>query len=349
MPSKGLSLIVGGGLAGNLMAWELHSRGHAFEMWSDGTPAASSVAAGMFNPVSFRRILPQWNARLFQAEARNVFQRIEKELDCSLWHDVPILRVFPDQAYAKLWSERAEPGAHEVSEFIECVAACDVPKGIKAPHGMGRVPEAGWVDVEAFVQKSIDAWNQMGLWRDQSWSLQDGCPIGFENVIDCRGVGATEDLAQFGLELRKNHGEVIRVAPDCDWGNETVNNVTWALPLSDGSYRVGSTYRWDVHEPMCLSETPSMLIKGVSQVRERAGNVELLEHKAGLRPSCFDRRPILGIVSDRYPFYHVCNGWGTRGVSIGPAMVRWVADMIWEGKTTPESVAPERFRTFTKN
>lgn len=349
MPSEGRSLIVGGGLAGNLMAWELQSRGQAFEIWSDGSPAASSVAAGMFNPVSFRRILPQWNARLFQAEAHHVFQRIQKELNCTLWHDVPILRVFPDQTYAKLWSERAVPGTHEVSEFIECVAPCDVPEGIKAPHGLGRVPEAGWVDVEAFVQKSVEAWKHLDLWRHRSWSLKDGCPMGFENVIDCRGVGAAEDLAQFGLELRKNHGEVIRIATENDWGNETVNNVTWALPLSDGSYRVGSTYRWDVHEPICLSETPAMLIAGVSEVRVIAGNIELLEHKAGLRPSCFDRRPILGIVSDRHPFYHVCNGWGTRGVSIGPAMVRWVADMIWEGKTTPESVSPERFHTFTKN
>ena len=56
-PSVPTILVVGDGLAGCLIAWELYIRGCPFTVWSDGSPAASDVAAGMSNPVSFKRCL----------------------------------------------------------------------------------------------------------------------------------------------------------------------------------------------------------------------------------------------------------------------------------------------------
>ena len=67
-------LIVGDGLAGTLVAWELMDQGIEFNLWGDGSPAASDVAAGMFNPVSFRRILPVWHAQEHLNTARKRYQ-----------------------------------------------------------------------------------------------------------------------------------------------------------------------------------------------------------------------------------------------------------------------------------
>ena len=66
-------------------------------LWSDGSPAASDVAAGMSNPVSFKRILPQWNAREQQDEARARYQVIGSQVGATLWRDVPIVRIFPQR------------------------------------------------------------------------------------------------------------------------------------------------------------------------------------------------------------------------------------------------------------
>ena len=350
MPSPRRTLIVGDGLAGALVAWELHHRGLAFEQWSDGGPAASDVAAGMFNPVSFRRILAQWNAKVQQEEAQTRFQQIEKELGIELWHRVPIVRIFPDEAYAELWNERAE-GDHEVSEFLETLTSSDLHESVIAPFGAGRIPNAGWLDVPSFTRASRERWRSQGDWQLQSWKMADGCPDGFDAVIDCRGVGAANDLALFGLELRRNHGEVLNIQPSEDWGQETVNNVSWALPLPDGTYRVGSTYRWDVVEPVCLEETPAHVLEQVTRVRCQSDREpQIMQHQAGLRPSCFDRRPILGQVSPKHPYYFACTGWGTRGVSIGPTMVRWVVQaLLGEISEVPSEVHPKRFRTFTEN
>ena len=94
MPSPRRTLIVGDGLAGALVAWELYFRGLPFEQWSDGSPAASDVAAGMFNPVSFRRILAQWNAKVQQEEAQKRFRQIERELGVEFGIACPLFGFF---------------------------------------------------------------------------------------------------------------------------------------------------------------------------------------------------------------------------------------------------------------
>ena len=88
-------LIVGDGLAGCLVAWELHRRGCSFAVWSNGSPAASDVAAGMFNPVSFKRILPQWNAREQQDEARARYEWIGAQIGKTLWEQKNIVPDTP--------------------------------------------------------------------------------------------------------------------------------------------------------------------------------------------------------------------------------------------------------------
>ena len=156
-------LIVGDGLAGCLVAWELHLRGCSFAVWSDGSPAASDVAAGMSNPVSFKRILPQWNAREQQDEARARYQLIGSQVDATLWRDVPIVRIFPNEEYAERWNERAA-GGHGVSPFIEMLDVAELHESIQAPHGAGLVPDAGWVNVVALTEASRAKWQGMDRW-----------------------------------------------------------------------------------------------------------------------------------------------------------------------------------------
>jgi glycine/D-amino acid oxidase-like deaminating enzyme len=55
-------LVVGGGLAAALVEAECARRGHEVGVRAGLASAASQVAAGMFNPVSFQRVLPVWRA-----------------------------------------------------------------------------------------------------------------------------------------------------------------------------------------------------------------------------------------------------------------------------------------------
>jgi len=154
------------------------------------------------------------------------------------------------------------------------------------------------------------------------------------------------------LQVRPNQGEVLTVRVENAMGDETVNNVTWAMPVDSDLIRIGSTYRWDMMKAQVLESTQKELLDKVNGARHGAPFAphQVVGHRAGLRPASPDRRPLIGRVSDERPWYIACNGWGTRGVLIGPRTAGWTVktctDEDWE---VPKEVRPDRFRTFTKN
>ena len=95
----GKTLIVGGGLAGTLTAWALHKRGKDFSVYDSGAPCASRVAAGMFNPVSFKRVVEVWNAEKHMRVMLETYYEIELAIGVRILNKMPIMRIFPNQQY----------------------------------------------------------------------------------------------------------------------------------------------------------------------------------------------------------------------------------------------------------
>lgn len=75
-------LIVGGGLAGSLLAAESHKRGINFRwMISETIPSASFAAYGICNPVQFRNMVPAWKADEFYEFSKSYFMDWQKKLE----------------------------------------------------------------------------------------------------------------------------------------------------------------------------------------------------------------------------------------------------------------------------
>ena len=73
-------IIVGGGLAGMLLAWELNKQGDSFLVFSDDAPASSSVAAGTWNPVTFSRMIPTWRSQEMINAMMDLNPKIETDM-----------------------------------------------------------------------------------------------------------------------------------------------------------------------------------------------------------------------------------------------------------------------------
>lgn len=348
-------LVVGGGLAGLLMVAELERRGLALaEVWSarpEDKPMATSVAAGMFNPVSFRRLVPVWDAARHMAGAEEIYRWAESLLSVSLWNEIPLFKIFPNSDYADLWQNRLDSG-HEVSDWIEPISWNPVHSLVNAPFGGGWVPRAGYVDLGQFISRFHHHLQTEGRFHWRQWVFGDGLPEGFDAVIDCRGVGAVEDLKGWGLDVRPNHGEVLTLAPPLQaMPRHTVNCKKWLLPLSDGrTYRLGATYRWDLREPLEHAETVEELLDAMNAgIQGGLKKDSVISHKSGVRPASPDRRPMVGRPDgEALPWYHLVNGLGTRGVLVGPRAVAELASTFFE-KSQPkphQEVICQRFRTF---
>ena len=75
---------------------------------------------------------------------------------------------------------------------------------------------------------------------------------------------------------------------------------------------------------------------------------EVVNHKAAIRPTVQDRRPLLGVHPIEKNIY-VFNGMGTRGVLMGPLLAKWMYNfVVGEKKLWPE-IAIDRFETYFSN
>jgi len=353
-------IIVGAGLAGTLMAWELEKRGVNYEVWdapknsskssrtqthsspSNTSNQASRVAAGMFNPVSFKRIVEVWNAREHMDVMRETYLKIESFLKIpgKILHKSPIMRVFPNSQYRMLWEKRLKD-EHTVSQFIRPVSD-EVPDDIVAPHGFGVVPEAGWVDLPLLLDSFRSFLESKGKYREKTYNSKFDDEFQTSNFIDCRGVGAIEDLVKHNLKIQSDHGEVLTLKSNIKTKNMCVNRVKWLLPRGNHTYKLGATYKWDVVKSQPTEEGRDELLTGIKPIisSEVFDHFEITNQETGLRPASKDRRPYAGKINENT---YILNGFGTRGVLIGPATAAHLVRFIFEDKELPKEINIARY------
>ena len=86
-------LIIGQGIAGSCLAWELKRRGADFTI-ADRPIAetASRVAAGLVNPLTGRAFRPGWRQEECFSALSSFYPETERELGGSWWQKTPIFR-----------------------------------------------------------------------------------------------------------------------------------------------------------------------------------------------------------------------------------------------------------------
>ena len=358
---------MGRGLAGALVAWKFAARGCDVQWWGNGAASASRVAAGMFNPVSFRRVVEVWNAAEHLAEMRSTVKGIESALglEGQLLHDVPVAKVFANGDYRDTWDSRWEEN-HAVCQWArvgEDLSDAGLPR-IESAAGVGKVHASGWVDVPKMLDALERHFESLGCLHDRAWNVQDGFPEGADALVDCRGVGASEDLAQVGVTVNPNHGDVLTLSTpergpgSLDTAGCTINNGKWLLPTQSKEgrqqWRLGATYSWHRFTPAPDPKAASELRMHMAKAFDEEGRKALLggqleAHQAGLRPASPDRRPFVGPWPGQGPGWMLLNGLGTRGVLVGPAAAQSLVSWWLDGTELPEEMLPTRFKSVRES
>ena len=100
-------LIIGQGIAGSCLAWELKRRGADFTI-ADRPIAetASRVAAGLVNPLTGRAFRPGWRQEECLSAAEAFYPETERELGGPWWQKTPIFRELETEDQLEIWQER---------------------------------------------------------------------------------------------------------------------------------------------------------------------------------------------------------------------------------------------------
>jgi glycine oxidase len=168
-------LIVGQGIAGTLVAWELDRAGVSFVVASDGGAAASAAAAGIVNPITGRRLVKSWRVETLLPLARETYAEIERSLGATLWHDMRVRRLFADEGERATFAAKQRRG--ELAPFA----------GAGDDEGFW-IESAARVDLPLLLSASRKRFSETGRYRTEVVaSLAHECER-YAWVIDCRGV-----------------------------------------------------------------------------------------------------------------------------------------------------------------
>lgn len=343
-------LIVGQGLAGSTLADQLMHAGALVKVVDTDRPAAASrVASGMWNPLTFRLLLKSWRADELLPVARTYYQAACERLGAAMPEDLQILRIFPDEGAALRWEERLHDPA------FSAYLAPTYPDPIHYPaletkNQQGLVNQAGWLNLPSYLAAFRAYLEEKKALIASDFSAEDvvftESTVRWKNweankIIMCRGQFERQHAWFNWLPLKPAQGDVLTLEVPGLKLTEIYNAGFFILPLGNDMYRVGATYEWDQ-----LSETPTVAGKAeLLQKFEAACSLpyRLVNHQAGIRPTVADRRPLLG-AHPEHPQMAIFNGLGTKGVMIAPFFAKQFARwLLGEGEIEDE-VHIKRFR-----
>ena len=101
-------LIVGQGVAGTTLGFRLLRAGHTVHFTdAPGQTAASTVAAGIVNPITGRRFVKSWRIDELLPATRALYTELETFLGGRYYYELPLIRTLYNRGDVNDWQARS--------------------------------------------------------------------------------------------------------------------------------------------------------------------------------------------------------------------------------------------------
>jgi glycine oxidase len=318
--------VVGAGVIGELTARALVTRGCAVTLFDRGDDErASAVAAGLLSPFSGRE-LPEPGIIALAEEALSRWRELSAEVAFS---DAGTLVVAPlgDEA---LLDELAR-GLRRRGLAVESVSGAALRALEPGLGHQGRalfLANEGWIDAQAALAQLAQT---PGVHRVQANATPSphAVRVGkvahtFDWVVDCRGLGARDELP-----LRGVRGELLFVdAPEVTLARAlrivSARGAVYVVPRPPRGYVIGATLlESEDRGPISVRATLELLGSACA-IHPAFADAKILRTGVSLRPALPDNLPLFTIDDGLVRI----NGAYRHGFVVGPALAARAADAI---------------------
>jgi glycine/D-amino acid oxidase-like deaminating enzyme len=314
-------LIIGQGLAGTTLAYRLEQEGQRVILFDQPENNKSSrVAAGLYNPVTGRKMVKSWKAELLFPEIEPFYRELEKASGRSFLTGEKIYRPFLSIEEQNEWMGHSSDPA--IAMFVDHIHTESQYPEMNDAFGGVLLKMSGWLNISEFLDGMADYFGARirleGFEEERLEKTDDGWRYGdilAKNLVYCNGLGAWKSRFFHYLPFAPVKGEILEVEQDFDPGF-IANRGVFRVRLDKGIYRVGSTYTWHDLE-IGATEAAKNEILGKLQELVKVPVNSVRSHKTGIRPATKDRKPFLG----KHPLedsVYIFNGFGAKGVSLVP-------------------------------
>lgn len=332
-------IIIGQGLAGSILAYTLINQGQSvLVIDNDHCGSASSVAAGIINPVTGHRLNISDRFDEYYPAAKHCYQALEGRVGQPLWHAVKQTRLIRNQGEQQYLNQRQTESVYD--------------------NLLGRNPDRAFIDdefgaIEVLQTATVDApavLSVLRTWLTERQAYQcanvdyqtivqtdKGFQIGelqAKQLVFCEGYQAIHNPWLKHLPFKLAKGEILTVQTEPAFDNALLSWGNW-LVSSNGQTKLGSNFIWDD-----LSLTPNKASKEklLTSLSEHTHiQATVIAHKVGIRPATTQRKPFIGEVSNLKHAY-CFNGFGSKGCLLIPHYANLLAEHLLNRQPLPEEL-----------
>jgi glycine oxidase len=314
-------LLIGGGIAGLSLGYRLRKAGKTVRIFDlPNENQSSRVAAGLFNPITGRKMVKTWKADQLFPEILPFYQELEKLTGKDFLNIQKIYRPFLSIEEQNEWmGHSADPG---FTPYLDEIYNKSQSQSLYDSFGGVMLKNSGWLQIPKFLDTMsvllreeliFDQFVEEKLSKeDEQWRYDT---LEFDGLIYCNGLGALNSTFFKFLPFAPVKGEILEVEQDFN-PDYIVNRGVFRVGLGPNLHRVGSTYsKHDLDQGPTESAKTEILDRLKGLVNEPI--ISIKSHKTGIRPATRDRKPFLG----KHPLeksVYIFNGFGAKGVSLVP-------------------------------
>ena len=340
-------IIVGCGLAGIAFCEQLLQHQKSFMVFDDQSQLSSVVAAGLYNPVTLKRFTEVWKAKEQLSIVLPFYRHLEEKLQVKLDYKLPVYRRFASIQEQNEWFIASDKP--NLEDYLSTQLIKNENATVIAPYGFGKVLQTGRIDTATLVSsykiflKKNNSYFFEKFEYDQIEILQEKIIYkSFEakHIIFAEGFGMMKNPYFNHLPLNVAKGEVITIkAPDLKI-DYVLKSSVFVVPEGNDLYSVGATYNWEDQTHQITEEARNELLQSLKQLI--TCNFEVVNQRAGIRPTVKDRKPLVGTHPVHKNLF-ILNGLGTRGVMIAPYVAKALFNFIENDVVLEKEIDINRF------
>lgn len=340
-------LIIGQGLAGSLLAWELIKQGCNIHLIDNQQENASQIAAGLINPITGMRLVKNNNLDTLLPCAKQTYQELSQFFKQDFYIEKPMLRILRNKKELHKFQQRIlEPAYHNYLD-TELKSA---PATINAPFGIIQQKLAGYLLTQKllaclknFLQKKqayqsaqFD-YQDLNIDKDINWQ-----GITAKKIIFCEGYLAIHNPWFKYLPFQLAKGEILTLTTQQTLAPELLNYGHWLIPLNKHQFRTGATFDTINLNTQASDPGKNTLLHALTQTIPTLAAATIDKHQANIRPTTLDKMPFIGL-HHKYQNLAIFNGFGEKGsLQIPFYSQHFVQHLLHQTPITPE-VNSQRF------
>lgn len=340
-------IIIGQGIAGTILSHTLlKNNKKIFLVNNENHPSTSSVAAGIYNPITGKRMVKTWKAAAIFPFLKSFYTDLEQTLGTDFFFEMPVYKPFGS------FSEQNYLISHldTDQDFLKLSAENESYKSyIHNDFGGFETMSSGYVHVNAFLGASRKYFLDLGIYKNDVFHYHELAVkedhvqwknISSRRIIFCEGPKSIDNPFFSWLPFVLTKGEILEISISDFPENVIFNKTVFLLPNGSGKYIAGATYEWDFSDNHITDAGKALLESRLADLIK--SRYEVIGHKAGIRPTVKDRRPIIGF-HPQFKTLGVFNGLGTKGISLAPYFANHFLEHLENGKDLDPEINIERF------